>query len=67
VCEDFLVPLLALTVLLAFLRRVKPTTVALLAYKTWRWLPPEQRRQMLRAAGRSGPRIALLVLRRGRA
>ena len=59
-------PLIALTVLLAFVRRVKPTTVALLAYKTWRWLPPEQRRQMLRAASRNGPRVASLLLRRGR-
>jgi hypothetical protein len=66
VCEDVPVPLAALTVLLYFVRRVKPTTVALLAYKTWRSLPPEQRRQVLRAAGRGGPRVASLLIRRGR-
>ena len=65
-CEDDAVPLAALTVLLYFVRRVKPTTVALLAYKTWRLLPPEQRRQVLLAAGRSGPRVASILIRRGR-
>ena len=59
-------PLAALTVLLYVLRRVKPTTVALIAYKTWRWLPPEQRRQLLLTARRNGPRVALTVMRRGR-
>jgi hypothetical protein len=65
-CEDAAVPLAALTVLLYLMRRVKPTTVALIAYKTWRWLPPEQRRQLLLAARRNGPRVASTLMRRGR-
>jgi hypothetical protein len=66
VCEDAGVPLTALTVLLYVMRRVKPTTVALIAYKTWRWLPPEQRRQLLLVARRNGPRVASTLIRRGR-
>jgi len=57
------VPLAALTVLLYLLRRLKPTTVAIVAYKTWRLLPPDQRRQVLRA----GPKLASSALRRARA
>jgi hypothetical protein len=64
-CEDVLVPLVALTVLLWLLRRVKPTTVALLAFETWRRLPPAQREQLLLAARRNGPRVASSLMRRG--
>jgi hypothetical protein len=66
VCEDVAVPLVAVTVLLFFVRRVKPTTVALVAYKTWRLLPPEQRRALLLAARRNGPRVASSLIRRSR-
>jgi hypothetical protein len=65
-CEDVPVPLAALTVALYFLRRMKPTTVALIAYKTWRWLPPEQRRQLFLVARRNGPRVASTLMRRRR-
>jgi hypothetical protein len=65
VCEDVVVPLAALTVLLYLVRRVKPTTVALLALETWRRLPPAQRQQLLRAAQRNGPRMASSLIRRG--
>jgi hypothetical protein len=58
------VPLVALTVLLWLLRRVKPTTVALLAFETWRRLPPAQREQLLLAARRNGPRVASSLMRR---
>jgi hypothetical protein len=64
-CEDPLVPLVALTVLLWLLRRVKPTTVALLAFETWRRLPPAQRQQLVDAARRNGPRMASSLIRRG--
>ena len=58
-------PLVALTVLLWLLRRVKPTTVALLALETWRRLPPAQRQQLLLTARRNGPRVASSLMRRG--
>jgi hypothetical protein len=64
-CEDVLVPLVALTVLLWLLRRVKPTTVAVLALETWRRLPPAQRQQLLLTARRNGPRVASSLMRRG--
>jgi hypothetical protein len=64
-CEDVLVPVVALTVLIWLLRRVKPTTVALLAFETWRRVPPAQREQLLLAARRNGPRVASSLMRRG--
>jgi len=57
VCEDVVVPLAALSVLLYLLRRIRPTTVALVVFETWRRLPPTQRQQLLRAARRNGPRV----------
>jgi hypothetical protein len=60
------VHLLIANIVLFFLRRLKPTTVALLAYRTWRRLPPEQRRQLILAARRNGPRVAASLTRRGR-
>ena len=57
---------LATTLLVYLMRRVKPTTVALIAFKTWRLLPPEHRRQLLVAARRNGPRVASTLIRRGR-
>jgi len=65
VCEDVVVPLAALSVLLYLLRRIRPTTVALVVFETWRRLPPTQRQQLLRAARRNGPRVASSLIRRG--
>jgi len=59
-------PALAIAVVVFFLRRLRPTTVALLAYRTWRRLPPEQRQAMLLAARRNGPRLASSLARRSR-
>jgi hypothetical protein len=61
-----LVPFLVASIVLFFLRRLKPTTIALVAYRTWRRLPPEQRQQIVLAARRSGPRVAASLTRRGR-
>jgi hypothetical protein len=59
-------PALAIAIVVFFLRRLRPTTVALLAYRTWRRLPPEQRQAMLLAARRNGPRLASSLARRPR-
>ena len=60
-------PLAALTLLLYLVRRrLRPTAIALVAYETWRRLPPEQRQQLLLAARRHGPRMASSLVRRGR-
>jgi hypothetical protein len=59
-------PLAALTVLLYLIRRIRPTTVALVVLEAWRRLPPQQRQQLLLAARRSGPRVASSLVRRGR-
>ena len=59
-------PALAIAIVVVFLRRLRPTTVALLAYRTWRRLPPEQRQAMLLAARRNGPRLASSLARRSR-
>jgi hypothetical protein len=59
-------PFMIASVALFFLRRLKPTTVALVAYRTWRRLPPEQRQQLVLAARRNGPRLAASLARRGR-
>ena len=60
------VPLVAISVALFLLRRLRPTTVALIAYRTWRRLPPEQRQQIILAARRNGPRLASSLTRRSR-
>jgi hypothetical protein len=59
-------PLAVLTVLLYLVRRIRPTTVALMVFETWRRLPPQQRQQLLLAAQRNGPRLASSIMRRGR-
>jgi hypothetical protein len=60
------VPLLIASVALYLVRPLRPTTVALIAWRTWRRLPPEQRRQLVLVARRNGPRIAETIARRGR-
>jgi hypothetical protein len=60
------VPLAALTLLLYLVRRIKPATIALVAYQAWRRLPPEQRRQLVLVARRNGPRVASSLFRLGR-
>jgi hypothetical protein len=60
------VPALAIGILVFFLRRLRPATVALLAYRTWRRLPPEHREAMIIAARRNGPRLASSLARRAR-
>jgi hypothetical protein len=65
VCEDACVPVAALTLLVYLMRRIKPTTVALVMFEAWRRLPP-QHQQLLLAARRNGPRVASSLIRRGR-
>jgi hypothetical protein len=60
------VPALAIGIALVLLRRLRPTTVAILAYRTWRRLPPEQRQALILAARRNGPRLASSLGRRAR-
>jgi hypothetical protein len=60
------VPFMIASVALFLLRRLKPTAVALIAYRTWKRLPPEQRQQLIMAARRNGPRLASSLARRGR-
>lgn len=57
-CEDATVPRLNP------LRRMGPVGLALTAYDLWRRLPPKQRKQVLTAARRHGPRIAAKVAER---
>jgi hypothetical protein len=59
-------PALAIGIVVFFLRRLRPTTVALLAYRTWRRLPPDQRQAVIVAARRNGPRLASSLVRRSR-
>jgi hypothetical protein len=59
-------PALAIGIVVFFLRRLRPTTVALLAYRTWRRLPPQQREAVVLAARRNGPRLASSLARRAR-
>ena len=59
-------PLLIASIVLFFLRRLKPTTLVLIAYRTWKRVPPEQRQQIVLAARRNGPRVAASLTRRGR-
>jgi hypothetical protein len=65
-CEDVPMPIAVLTVLIYLMRRIKPTTVALVMFEAWRRLPPEHRQQLILAARRNGPRMATSLMRRGR-
>jgi hypothetical protein len=60
------VPVAVLTLLVYLMRRIKPTTVALVMFEAWRRLPPRHRQQLLLAARRNGPRVASSLIRRGR-
>ncbi len=66
ICDDADVPIAVLTVLIYLVRRIKPTTVALVMFEAWRRLPPEQRQQLILAARRNGPRVASSLVRRSR-
>jgi hypothetical protein len=66
VCEDAGVPVAVLTLLVYLMRRIKPTTVALVMFEAWRRLPPQHRQQLLLAARRNGPRVASSLIRRSR-
>lgn len=59
-------PALVIAVAVFILRRLRPTTVAILAYRAWRRLPPEQRQAVILAARRNGPRLASSLTRRAR-
>ena len=65
-CDDAEVPIAVLTVLVYLVRRIKPTTLALVMFEAWRRLPPEHRRQLVLVARRNGPRVASSLVRRGR-
>jgi hypothetical protein len=65
-CEDVAVPIAVLTVLLYLVRKIKPTTVAIMMFEAWRRLPPEHRQQLILVARRNGPRVASSLIRRGR-
>jgi hypothetical protein len=43
-------------------RRAGPIGLALTAYDIWRRLPPKQRRQILDATRKHGPRVAARVM-----
>ena len=45
-------------------RRAGPLGLALTAYDLWRRLPPKQRKQVLDATRKHGPRVAASVVKR---
>jgi hypothetical protein len=47
-------------------RRAGPIGLALTAYDIWRRIPPAQRRQILTATRKHGPRLAATAVQRGR-
>ena len=47
-------------------RRVGPLGLAITAYDIWRRIPPAQRRQLLAATRKHGPRLAAQAVERGR-
>jgi hypothetical protein len=47
-------------------RRLGPLGLALTAYDIWRRIPPAQRRQLLAATRKHGPRLAANAVERGR-
>jgi hypothetical protein len=65
-CDDARRAVRDASVALYLMRRLRPTAVALVAYRTWRRLSPEQRRQVVLVVRRNGPRLASSLVRRGR-
>ena len=49
------------------LRPTNPIGVALTAYELWRRLPPSQRKRLLKATRKHGPRLAAALLAKRRA
>jgi hypothetical protein len=47
-------------------RRAGPIGLALTAYDIWRRIPPAQRRQILAATRKHGPRLAATAVQRGK-
>jgi hypothetical protein len=47
-------------------RRAGPIGIALTAYDIWRRIPPRQRRQIIAATRKHGPRMAAKVVEAGR-
>jgi hypothetical protein len=47
-------------------RRAGPIGIALTAYDIWRRIPPRQRRQIIAATRKHGPRVAAKVVEAGR-
>jgi hypothetical protein len=48
-------------------KRLGPVGIALTAWDIWRRLPPTQRKQLLNAARKHGPKVASRVVQAGRA
>jgi hypothetical protein len=48
-------------------KRLGPVGIALTAWDIWRRLPPTQRKQILNAARKHGPKVASRVAQAGRA
>jgi hypothetical protein len=48
------------------LRRAGPVGLALTAYDIWRRIPRKQRKQIIEAARKHGPRVAAQAVQRGR-
>jgi hypothetical protein len=48
------------------IRRTGVWGLAYTAYKLWRYLPPKQRRQLMRQAQKHGPRVAKAAAKRAR-
>jgi hypothetical protein len=48
-------------------RRAGPIGLALTAFDIWRRIPPAQRRRIMAATRKHGPRIAATAVKRGRA
>jgi hypothetical protein len=48
-------------------RRAGPIGLALTAYDIWRRIPPAQRRQIIAATRKHGPRLAASAVKRGQA
>jgi len=65
-CDDAAMPLVVFTVLVWLARRLRPLSLAIAAFETWRRLPPQHRRALALAARKNAPRVASAVARRTR-